>query len=537
MSRQKTCAGRRWGRALRALLFLLAGTLASTAVHADVPVGRSWAATVPTIDGNVPDGEWDAAQVTTLAHGRLATMNDGRSLYVLLDVTSDTGDDPVASSAWEFFTLAFDADLNHAVTPRVDLAYASCPDGRVFVKTYYLGGGTLTGCQDPSPASAGAVGFGRSPVLLTPHRIWEFRLDFAEIGVDPATWAGSGTMPHVRMNVGLASVTPPFVQAEPDPSLYPDLGNTFRVDLATTPPYPPGSAGYTFAGVGLVPASFIDTAGYATLAVDGYSYRVTDAPFGGTLNVFGNWADLYARGARSYRVLHTPGGGTSAPLLHTWTNMLFTGGTWAPRAIGPDAAGRYPVPPPSENWYLTNLLVAWPTTTVAEGPYTLRLELFDGSGSPLPDPTDNSLTLRVINTPPVAQIHHLSYGGTDVGECAIVYEGTTPADFTFEVTAYDPNGALAGWSLIAEYGDNRPAIAIASDGYAAHIDDDGLNLWRGFRTTWLTRLWRPPTPCSYSIRLSAGSRSQNGYGVAVPSALYTKTMTYLAGTEPAPCKK
>ena len=34
---EKTRDRRRWGRALRALVFVLAGTLAATAVHADVP--------------------------------------------------------------------------------------------------------------------------------------------------------------------------------------------------------------------------------------------------------------------------------------------------------------------------------------------------------------------------------------------------------------------------------------------------------------------------------------------------------------------
>jgi hypothetical protein len=531
MSRQETFdgrCGRRWWRAGLSMVFALAGMLGAAAAHADVPVGRSWAGTAPTIDGAMGAGEWDDAQVTPLARGRMLTMNDGRHFYVLLDVTSDTFDDPVLSSDWEAFVLAFDVDLNRAVTPRVDLAYASCPaGGRAFVKTYYLGG-YFSGCEDPSPASAGAFGFGGTPA----HRIWEFALDFAEIGVDPSRWAGGAGVPHVRLNAGLASVTPSFVQAEPDPSLYPAFGNAFSVDLAIAPTVPPGLAGITFAGVGLVPKSFIGTTGYANLDVPGYSYWAMDAPFGGTLNVFGNWADLYARGARSYRVLAATGAAAPTPLVHTWTNMRLVGTTWTPRGVGPDAAGRYPIPSPAETWYLSNLLVAWPTATVGDGTYVLSLELFDGSGSPLAAPPDNSLTLRVVNAPPVARIDRVEYAGTEVGECPIVYAGATPADFTFRITAHDANGALEGWSLVAEYGNNRPPIPIAADGYPAHRT--GTNEWFGIRDTLLGETWRPPVQCAYAITLSATSRSQNGYGRFL-AARYVKTLTYLEGTPPRPC--
>jgi hypothetical protein len=538
MSRGKTRdrgVGRGWAGSARAFVLGVAGALAATAVHADVHVGRSWAGAAPTIDGTVDPGEWSGAEVTTLARGRMATMNDGRHLYVLLDVTSDTVDDPITPADGEFFTLAFDVDLNRAVTSGADLAYVTCyGGGRAVAKAYYLAGGAFTGCQSLSPASAGRVGFGITPASSVLHRVWELRLTFPEIGVDPATWGAGTGVPHVRFNVGLASATPSFMQAEPDPALYPGFGNTFRVDLATAPSFPPGSTGPTFAGVGLVPATYIDALGYADLDVPGYSYSAMDAPFGGTLNVFGNWSDLYARGARSYRVLQAAGGAAPVPLLHTWSNMRFLGAAWTPRAFGPDAAGRYPVPAPGENWYLSNLLVAWPTRTVADGTYTLSLELFDASGTPLPAPPDNSLTLRVVNTPPVARIHRMFYGVTEVAACSIVHEGPVPADFTFEITASDANGALAGWSLGADYGDNGHS-PIDADGYAAHRDGDGPSRWNGFSTTVIPATWRPPTPCAYAIRLSASSRSQNGYGAAVPTAHYTKTLTYLLG-EPGDCK-
>jgi hypothetical protein len=486
------------------------------------------------IDGAVAAGEWDGAQVTTLAHGRMATMNDGRHLYVLLDVTDDTVDDPLGPSM-ELFTLAFDVDLNRAVTPGVDLSYATCGSGWPFAKTHYTSPTTFDGCQTVSAGSAGAIGFAATPSSSTAHRLWEFQLEFAEIGVNPATWGTLLDAPHVRVNVGLGSQTPWFVQGEPDPGIYPDLSLAFQVDLAVVPSFPPGSTGTTFAGVGFVPANYIDSDGYATLNVPGYSYGVTDAPFGGTLSVFGNWADLYARGARTYRVLYAAAGAPPAPLLQTWTNFRQTGSTWSPRGIGPDAGGRYAVPSPAETWYLPNLLVAWRTNGLPDDTYTLSLELFDGMGSPLPAPASNALTLRVINTSPEAVLHEIRYAGVPVEACSLVWSGTTPSDFEFVVTAADRMGALGGWSLSAVWGDNESA-PIVGDGYAAHVDADGPHRWDGFRSRLLPATWRAPVQCAYALTLSVTSRSQTGYGAAVPGASYTKTLTYLAGTGPVGCK-
>jgi hypothetical protein len=279
----------------------------------------------------------------------------------------------------------------------------------------------------------------------------------------------------------------------------------------------------------------IDWQGYATVHVPGYSYKVTDAPFGGALNVFGNWADLHALGARRYSVLSAAGSTPPAPLLETWTNFLRTGSTWSPRAVGPDAAGRYPVPAPAETWYLPNLLVTWRTSGVADGTYTLSLELFDETGAPVAAPADNSLTLRVINAPPEADLEEIRYAGVPVAACSLVWSGPTPSDFTFVITAAHGLGALGAWSLGAVYGDNL-SEAIAGDGYAGHVDGDGENRWNGVTSTLLPTTWRAPIQCAYALTVTAWSRSQTGYGAAVPSASYTKTLTYLAGTGPAGCK-
>src|SRR6267143_4967352 len=221
-------------------------------------------------------------------------MNDGSFLYVLLDVVDDTTDDPPAHAGpGDYYVLAVDPDLNKGVTPNVDLIYDTCADGRIFIKAFYLSGSTFTGCQPVSALSEAAIGFGGTLHSMTPHRFWEFKLDLAELGVDTSTWTtSSGSLPKVRMNVATISEHPFFSVAQPDPNIFPDLSNTSQIDLATSAVYPAGTAGPVFAGVGLVPSTFIEPSGHASVNIANY-YSAIDAPFGGNLNIFGHWNTLF----------------------------------------------------------------------------------------------------------------------------------------------------------------------------------------------------------------------------------------------------
>ena len=170
---------------------------------ADVPILRRWATTPPTINGVVGRGEWSYAQSTALAHGKLMTMNDSHFLYVLIDVVDDTVNNPPAhagANTGDWFRLAFDVDLNHAVTPHVDLDYSSCNDGQEFVKSIRLSASSWTGCTPTDPQSVGKAGFGPTLNSSVPHRFWEMRLKLSEIGAD----TGFGSLisfrnPHVRI--------------------------------------------------------------------------------------------------------------------------------------------------------------------------------------------------------------------------------------------------------------------------------------------------------------------------------------------------
>jgi hypothetical protein len=519
----------------RALPLFCAGALALAAsAGADVEITRRWAAAAPVVDGVVSAGEWSAAQVTPLAHGQMRTMNDSTHLYVLLDVTGDTVNDPTSGPGpADYFVLAFDIDRNFAVSPNVDLFYDACQDSRSFVKAYYLGGSTSTGCRDTDPASAGVPGFGPSPASAANHRIWEFRLVFSEIGVDPTTWTtSSGDVPSVRVNVATISANPAFSSAEPDPSPFAHFANpVFQVDLASFPLYPPGSTGPTFYGVGLVPSTYIDSLGYANLNVPGYPYTATAAPFGGNLNVFGR--SFLLTGAARYRVMVSKDGGPAQPLLQTWTNFRFNSGTgnWDPVAVAPDSNGRYPSPNPFQLWYLPNLIMSWQTSGFGDGTYVLSLELYNLGGTLLPAPAGNSLTLFVTNTPPVPVINGIAYDGVDACACAIVTQGSAPRGFTFDISFTDPHGALASVSLGGIFGQNQSTGSIYSDSYSAHVDEDGTHRWNGETNVVVPGTpFRASTSCAYSFILTTASRTQNGYSRLFPAVQYHTSLTILRGS-------
>lgn len=515
--------------------------------RADVEVARRWCGASPVLDGTVSPGEWTAATATPITVGgttyaQMRTMNDSTYLYVLLDVYFDTGNDPwnTTNFTGDFFDLSIDKDLNHAVTPNVDFDYSGCNSGDPFVKSIRLSRYTSTGCQPVAAGSQGVEGFGTSFNSGTPHRLWEFRLSLSELGVDTSTWTtSSGTMPIVRMNVSVSSVNPAFYIAAPDPNTSPDNSLMFQIDLATSATYPPGSTGPIFAGVGLVPFNYIDANGYANINISGY-YYATNAPFGGNLNVFGNWNTLrFAYGARRYRVLYSKDGGPYTRLKQTWTNFKFNGSTWVPNAIGPDADDAYPVPPPWELWYLPNLLISWQTAPAfADGTYNLRLQLLNASGIVLASPPGNSLNLFVDNTPPTAVINNMTYNGTNVCECGIVTQGACFVPpllfrgFRFDLTVNDPWGALSSYALTYTYGNNQSG-AILSDAYVPnHVNQDGPNRWYGITNSVapLFPPWCAPQSCAYTFFLSAQSRVQNGYGLVFPYTDYKKSLTILVGT-------
>ena len=548
MKSLKTLLNSRWPKsALMAASLVGALTSLVQTAQADVPVMRRWAVSTPTIDGVVSPGEWSSAQSTPLAKGRLMTMNNAHYLYVLVDVTADTGNNVLAAGSpntGDWFRLAFDIDLNHAVTPNVDLDYSGCNDGRAFVKSYRLGPNSSTGCQNTDPDSIGKIGFGPTLNSGVPHRFWEMRLDLNELGMHPSLWHFFPFLnPRVRFNVTTHSEVPAFNVHQPQNQLLPDMSNLFNLAIATTPVYP-GGGGPLFMGVGLVPTTFIGADGYANINQPGY-YYATNAPFGGDLRVFGRWSTLrYSLGATRYRVLYSKDGGAFSPLRQTWSNYRWDGTKWVVQAVGPDSADSYGVPSAFELWYNPNQILGWDSSKFADGTYRLRLELLNAGGVVLPSPAGNLLTLKIVNTAPVVHIDNIKYNNSEICECGIVTQGSAPRGFSFDITVNDPSGALGGFWLFGTYGHGKTTGTIYSDTYTDggvnmgvpffvnHINADGAKKWNG--VTGLTvplgsQDWRASKSCAYSFILSANSRVQNGYGYLFTSVQDFSNLTILLG--------
>jgi serine/threonine protein kinase len=136
----------------------------------------------PLIDGIITSGEWNKAfKAVTLPNGNVYYLNDNNYLYLWIDLTADTiNDPPIVGSPWgDFFNVAFDVNENKVIDPSQDELYGLYPGTYTLALSYYLGAGIFTGVN-PSISKFGA-GFGKSPYSATPHRIWEFAFAYIEI--------------------------------------------------------------------------------------------------------------------------------------------------------------------------------------------------------------------------------------------------------------------------------------------------------------------------------------------------------------------
>ncbi|MBI3660645.1 hypothetical protein HY230_09285 [Candidatus Acetothermia bacterium] len=302
---------------------------------------------------------------------------------------------------------------------------------------------------------------------------------------------------------------------------------------------PKNGKSLVFTGVGLVPYVAIDDEGYADTVtiLPTYSFiQVDDAPFGGTLNIFGNAKFLHAdKKVRFYKVLAKREGdpGPSVPLTPTWTRVRQLGfGQSEIIEFKPDSQGRYRLDP-SEDLYPLDLLMVWPTTE--NGKWTLTLEVERDGFPDLDDPfgkvkstaidlPNNKLTLRIDNTPPVAEIRLIKQGptgGTTIDACGIAIGSVASgADkFRLQIIASDDDGLgkghLRDWSLADKWGENKPR-PIDSDEYANHVSSD--RSWKGL----FVPTDKPDSPyqvsptdngqrCAHLIELVVYSRTTNGY--------------------------
>ena len=443
---------------------------------------------------------WAGAGQMALPAGFMLAKNDNQYVYIAFDLTGDTGNSP---SVGDYFWLTFDVDRNRSITPRLDVNYGTYPTLPIRIgHQFYLGPNVWTGLQ-PGPSTAIAhQTFGPTPASATPHRIWQLRIPYSEIGVNLA----SG-VPETLFGVRVSSTTPAFTHDSP-PNFSADFSALHELIFALGPDvYPPGTAGATMGGVGNIPATVINAAGRATTAAS-YVPHVENAAFGGVLNILGNNVtlhNLWTAGARKYRVMHRLG--TSGAFTHfrqTWSNYHWVGTTYVLESFGPDSSDMYPLPNPADDYSIQKLLLQWNSSV--DGVHQFQVEFYNASGTVVPSPAQ-TLTLLIDNSAPDLQILGLRYRGAAIQPCDIVNITPPPAPVEIHIRAFDNPGNLASYTLNAYYGLNQVVTpALASVGYP------GGN-WQGTADSWISApLTFPPQTCAYQFRLSAGKRVTNGYG-------------------------
>jgi len=494
---------------------------------------RSTWTTVPlTVDGFLRPSEYSSAGSLPIPAGFLMVKNDAESLYIGLDVVGDTGND---SGTNDYFWLLVDVDRNGAPTAHTDVMYGIFPGEPNHLGRWpVLGPGTT----EPIPstqviASAMRQGFWGTFNSTTPHRNWEIRLNLAEIGVD---LSAAGPPPVVKVGVRVASSNPGFVFDFPPnaPFVFTDF---VEIVLATRPDPDDyaGLAGPMIGGVGLCPARRIDsTTGLATTTMDpGYRLQVTNAAFGGLLDIYGlgtEMISLFNSGARRFVVKHRWGvtlPAESAPwsnLRTTWSNIRQTATADILESFGPDASDRYPlINPATTNYSIRNLLFEWPSYSAPNGYHQFELEFVNGAGAVVSSPAQR-LTIFVDNTAPDTRLIELYHGTGDdpVPACGMITMSGPDDGIRVKYRAFDPEGQLAGYRVDALWGQGQSANpALDGDTYAAH---SGSISWQGTPES-TTPLWHPPVTCAYTFRVSASGRVTDGYSNSIQSSSIFRNVT------------
>lgn len=539
-----------WQNGYKSSLIQIDTALFAPPPTADLEIQSKWAGTPPIIDGAASAGEWDDAgslplyDSNGLQRGTLFVKNDNTALYLLLDMTGDTLSGPDPDD--DYSGIAFDIDLDSFKAPYVDLKYATAAGTENLGIQMAVTEEGWTGVT-PTLQSLYQEGYGTSASSGDFHKLFEYKLVFDEIDINfEDILADQEQLFHARINVKVVSEIPGFSVYYPS-SQYGSWENPMiriSLDLGSLVVGPDAPI---FAGIGLVPISFIDQINGLATTGSGHQINVTDAPFGKHLRVMGNLDKLRGLGIQYYAIaycnmgLHGCGSLSSGAfdldewnfLADTRTNYYWnsTEGRYVLDSVSPGAIyddgsliiKAYPVPSAALNWYMPNLLFDWRTTgTVPVGSGLYKVHFFgfasDELSSYVSTPaSENTMVVRIDNTYPVMTVNSISHKGTEIDACGMVQLDSIVDTLLVNVSAYDPDAHLYNFSLYALYGDNQ-SFTCHSENYASYLADGGTGPeWQGafpsanyVCTGDAGDHWE--TSCGYTFRVSGWDRAINGYG-------------------------
>ncbi len=306
-------------------------------------------------------------------------------------------------------------------------------------------------------------------------------------------------------------------------------------------------SGPIFMAVGHVPSSSISAVGYADTVstLPGYFYKVRHSPFGGTMNIFGNFTTFLEQAATYYAVKMSKDG-VDSYLTHTWrvsrwdvTEFKYKAVTITPELDGfkyripvEDSDGLYH----PELWWYPYWMMRWPSNE--NGEVTFSIELFSADGSLISNALDalsapNSLTLYIDNSPPTLKINKIMQTALPVDHevlpCEIIDSGNN--ELYFEITAYDANQHLRNYWLEVLWGDNKHETIVGySDNYENHIDLIPPHAWSGV-INFIPKdslgdkiTWQAKCNCAHTFYLRAKKRTINGYNYVLRRR-YHKSVT------------
>lgn len=467
-------------------------------------VQSKWRTSRMRLDGSLPPFEWDGAGDLAIPNGHLLVQNNAETLYLALDLTDDFADDKQG----DYFQLYIDVDQNGQPTAYHDLCFMPDDNNPAILACWRVTGPATIDYAHPVPIKSRlARGFGPSPHMRFPHRIWEVAIELSDLGLTLQPLAPPVT---IKFGLHVQSRNPAFYSDVPDNAPKNFAGFDTIILAMHTVAYPGVVAGPVIGGIGLVPETAIAANGLATFS----DLALDNSAFGGVLSFMQNVETVHAlitQGAKTFAIRHRAGldenalnAETWAPFRTGWNNYRWNGKTYVLESFGPDAAGRYPLIDPNIEYWIKPLLFIWNTTDAPNVLHQFELDFFDGGGHPISTKTI-PLTLRIDNRVPVVDLLTVEHAGQTVQACDIV--DMTSKDDTISVTfqAYDGEGLLSSYSVYARYG-NDQTVPIANDTYGAH---HAAPFWTG--ETAKPGTLQPPHTCAYDIIVAAYGRVTNGY--------------------------